>query len=174
MLDESGDFEPVCPGFESRASHDFFFFFFVDFLIYFLCFFFVIIITVQICKFNITVSSQFLLLYYSLWCPGLQRLQRFDSPSRKTTNIWISLGKLQDIYFPPSWNSPKIFKDGSTFLDCFGGMNPCLINEYNEWVSFSVLIRTVLWYRISSVRRHVFCCWVFFPSKTIPKNLDPS
>ena len=43
----------------------------------FLCFF-VIIITVQICKFNITVSTQFLLLYYSLWCPGLQRLQRFD------------------------------------------------------------------------------------------------
>ena len=40
--------------------------------------FFVIIITVQICKFNITVSTQFLLLYYSLWCPGLQRLQRFD------------------------------------------------------------------------------------------------
>ena len=41
-------------------------------------FFFIIIITVQICKFNITVSTQFLLLYYSLWCPGLQRLQRFD------------------------------------------------------------------------------------------------
>ena len=40
--------------------------------------FFVIIITVQICKFNITVSTQFLLLNYSLWCPGLQRLQRFD------------------------------------------------------------------------------------------------
>ena len=32
----------------------------------------------QICKFNITVSTQFLQLYYSLWCPGLQRLQRFD------------------------------------------------------------------------------------------------
>ena len=41
-------------------------------------FFFVIIITVQIWKFNITVSTQFLLLYYSLWCPGPQRLQRFD------------------------------------------------------------------------------------------------
>ena len=41
-------------------------------------FFFIIIITVQICKFNITVSTQFLQLYYSLWCPGLQRLQRFD------------------------------------------------------------------------------------------------
>ena len=41
-------------------------------------FFFVIIITVQICKLNITVSTQFLLLYYSLWCPGLQRLDFFQ------------------------------------------------------------------------------------------------
>ena len=56
------DFEPMYPGFESRESH-----------VFFLFFFFVIIITVQICKFNITVSTQFLLLYYSLWCPGLQR-----------------------------------------------------------------------------------------------------
>ena len=46
------DFEPMCPGFESRELHDFFLS--------------VIIITVQICKFNITVSTQFLLLYYSL------------------------------------------------------------------------------------------------------------
>ena len=60
-------------GFESRESHDFFF-------LLFIYFFFVIIITVQICKFNITVSTQFLLLYYSLWCPGLQRLQRFHLP----------------------------------------------------------------------------------------------
>ena len=30
------------------------------------------------CKFNITVSTQILLLYYPLWCPGLQRRQRFD------------------------------------------------------------------------------------------------
>ena len=44
-------------------------------------FFLVIIITVRICKFNITVYTQFLLLYYSLWCPGLQRLQRFDYTS---------------------------------------------------------------------------------------------
>ena len=48
---------------------DFFFsfFFFFDFFIYFflLCFF-IIIITVQICKFNITVYTQFLQLYYSL------------------------------------------------------------------------------------------------------------
>ena len=28
--------------------------------------------------FNITVSTQILLLYYPLWCPGLQRLQRFN------------------------------------------------------------------------------------------------
>ena len=40
--------------------------------------FFVIIITVKICKFNITVSTQILLLYYPLWCPGLQRLQCCD------------------------------------------------------------------------------------------------
>ena len=44
-----------------------FFFFFFDFFIYsFFMFFFIIIITVQICKFNITVSTQFLRLYYSL------------------------------------------------------------------------------------------------------------
>ena len=43
------DFEPMCPGFESRESHDFFFV--VVFYV-----FFVIIITVQICKFNITTG----------------------------------------------------------------------------------------------------------------------
>ena len=53
VVDVLVDFEPICPGFESQKSHDF-------------CFFFVIIITVQICKFNITVSTQVLLLYYSL------------------------------------------------------------------------------------------------------------
>ena len=39
-MDVFGDFEPMCPGFESRVSHDFFFFFF-DFLMYlfFLSFF---------------------------------------------------------------------------------------------------------------------------------------
>ena len=55
------DFEPMYSGFESRESHDFFLSFFV------------IIITVQIRKFNITVSAQILLLYYPLWCPGRQR-----------------------------------------------------------------------------------------------------
>ena len=50
------DFESMYPGFESRASHEFL-------SIYY---FFVIIITVQICKFNITVSTQILLLYYPL------------------------------------------------------------------------------------------------------------
>ena len=69
VVDVLVDLKPICPRFESRESHDFFIFF---------MFFFVIIITVQICKFNITVSTQFLLLYYSLWYPGLQRLQRFD------------------------------------------------------------------------------------------------
>ena len=49
-----------------------FYYFFLFFM------FFVIIITVQICKFNITVFTEILLLYYPLWCPGLQRLQRFD------------------------------------------------------------------------------------------------
>ena len=58
---------------------DFFFFFLIFLFIIFFYVFFIIIITVQICKFNITVSTQFLQLYYSLWCPGLQRLQRFDS-----------------------------------------------------------------------------------------------
>ena len=57
------DFGPMCPGFESRESHDFFFLFF---LILFFNVFFVIIITVQICKFNITglysVSPTLLLL----------------------------------------------------------------------------------------------------------------
>ena len=84
-MDMIGDLEPMCPGFESRGWYDFFFFFFLDFFYVFIffffvffCLFFVIIITVQIGKFNITVSTQFLLLYYSLWCPGLQRLQRFD------------------------------------------------------------------------------------------------
>ena len=45
-MDTLVDFEPIYPGFESRY------------------------------KFNITVSTQILLLYYPLWCPGLQR---FDS-----------------------------------------------------------------------------------------------
>ena len=54
-------------------------FFIFFFLVYFfLGFSFVIITTGQICKFNITISTQILLLYYPLWCPGLQRLQLFD------------------------------------------------------------------------------------------------
>ena len=53
------DFEPMGPGFESRKSHNFIFFFFSFIYFCFLLFFFVIIITVQICKFNITVSTQF-------------------------------------------------------------------------------------------------------------------
>ena len=72
-MDVIGDFEPMCPGFESRDGmiFFFFFFFFLDFFfmflfLFFFCLFFVIIITVQIGKFNITVSTQFLLLYYSL------------------------------------------------------------------------------------------------------------
>ena len=40
-----------------------FFFFFLIFLLFSFMFFFIIIITVQICKFNITVSTQFLQLY---------------------------------------------------------------------------------------------------------------
>ena len=74
-MDVEVDFEPMSLGFESRESH--IFLWFINLFIYFM-FFLVIFITVQICKFNITVSTQFLLLYYSLWCPGLQRLQRFD------------------------------------------------------------------------------------------------
>ena len=60
------DFEPMCPGFEPRESPDFFLFIYFFYVFFFFFFFFVIIITVQICKFNITVSTQFLLLYYSL------------------------------------------------------------------------------------------------------------
>ena len=45
----------------------------------------------QICKFNITVSTQFLQLYYSLWCPGLQRLQRFDFTKGKNTHGQMQL-----------------------------------------------------------------------------------
>ena len=62
VVDIEVDFEPMSPGFETRESHDFFF---IDFF-YVFFFFFVIIITVQICKFNITVSTHVLLLYYSL------------------------------------------------------------------------------------------------------------
>ena len=68
------DFEPMYPGFESRASHEIF----IIIIIFFFMFFLVIFITVQICKFNIAVSTQILLLYHPLWCPGRQRLQRFD------------------------------------------------------------------------------------------------
>ena len=71
---------PPCPGFESRESHDFFFFFFFEFFIHFLLFFFYVVFLSLLlqCKFDITVSTQFLLLYYLLCCPGLLRLQRFD------------------------------------------------------------------------------------------------
>ena len=70
VVDILVDCEPMYPGFESRESYDFFFFFliffffFFDFFFFYVIFFFVIIITVQICKFNITVSTQYLLLYY--------------------------------------------------------------------------------------------------------------
>ena len=55
------DFEPMYPGFESLESNGYFFFFFFfrgggGGYIFFMVFF-VIIITVQICKFNITVYS---------------------------------------------------------------------------------------------------------------------
>ena len=58
------DFEPMYPGFESRESHVFIYLIFFFLCFFFFFFFFVIIITVQICKFNITVSTQFLLLDY--------------------------------------------------------------------------------------------------------------
>ena len=65
---------PCIPGSNLGNRMNIFFIIFFNFL----CFFFVIITTVQICKFNITLSTQILLLYYHLWCPGLQRLQRFN------------------------------------------------------------------------------------------------
>ena len=78
VVDLVVEFESMRPGFETWVLHDFFFFFFALFIYLSFYAIFLIIITVQICKFNITVSTQFLLLYYSLLCPGLQRLQRFD------------------------------------------------------------------------------------------------
>ena len=57
VVDILVEFEPMYTGFESRESHNFFLLFF---------FFVIIIIIVQICKFNITVSTQILLLYYPL------------------------------------------------------------------------------------------------------------
>ena len=42
------------------------------------CIFFFYLTLLLQCKFSITVSTQIILLYYPLWCPGLQRLQRFD------------------------------------------------------------------------------------------------
>ena len=65
MVDVLLNLEPMGPGFESRESHDFFFFLLIFFIDFFMVFF-VIIVTVQICKFNITVSTEFLLLYYFL------------------------------------------------------------------------------------------------------------
>ena len=64
MVDVLLDLDPMGPGFECREPHDFFSFFIFFLFIFYV--FFVIIITVQICKFNITVSTQFFLLYYSL------------------------------------------------------------------------------------------------------------
>ena len=90
VVDILVDFGPMCPGFESRESHDFFYLF----IYLFFMFFFVIIITVQICKFNNTVATQFLLLYYSLWCPGLQRLQRFDFFLRSEFSVNLKQIKL--------------------------------------------------------------------------------
>ena len=49
------DLESMGPGFESRDPHDFFFHVFFFFFFFFL----VINTTVLICKFNITVSTQF-------------------------------------------------------------------------------------------------------------------
>ena len=71
VVDILVDFEPMYPGFESRESYDFFFHFFY-------VFFLSLLLQCKFAIFSITVSSQILLLYYPLWCPGLQRLQRFD------------------------------------------------------------------------------------------------
>ena len=92
VVDVLVDFVPRCSKLGNRMI--FFFFFFRYFLC---CFFFVIIITVQICKFNITVSTQILLLYYPLWCPGLQRLQRSD--------FWIGIVACIDMLRGKYWRS---------------------------------------------------------------------
>ena len=52
--------------------------------------------------FNITVSTQILLLFYPLWCPGLQCLQRFDytcipkTYSRMTETKQTNISKAKD------------------------------------------------------------------------------
>ena len=59
VVDIEVAYEPMSPGFESRELHDFYLFIHYFFFYFFICFmfFFVIIITVQIYKFNITVST---------------------------------------------------------------------------------------------------------------------
>ena len=59
----------------------------------------------QICKFNITVSTQFLQLYYSFWCPGLQRLQRFDFYFYFLLGceVWGKKGQIQDFGSKIHW-----------------------------------------------------------------------
>ena len=58
------DFEPMCPGFESRESHDFFFFFFLIFLFIYLFMFFFLSLLLQ-CKFaNSTLLSLLSFSYF--------------------------------------------------------------------------------------------------------------
>ena len=87
-MDVFGDLNPCAPG--SNLGDGMIFFLFFNVFIFF-CLCFVIIITVQICKFNITVSTQFLLLNYSLWRPGLQRLQRFDFTNAVASSIVLQI-----------------------------------------------------------------------------------
>ena len=60
-MDMFGDLEPMCPGFESRESHDFFFFFFLIYL-FFLMFFLSLLLQ---CKFtNSTLLSLLSFSYF--------------------------------------------------------------------------------------------------------------
>ena len=90
----------MCPGFKSRETHDFFFFF----MSFFFMSFFVIIITVQICKFNITVSTQFLLVKgnslndFILAFTDFPLLRVLNPVWRKTRNKMSVLGSPETIH----------------------------------------------------------------------------
>ena len=75
------------PGFKSQESHDFYYYYYYYY--YFFFFFDFFGHYYYSAKFQIhSVSTQILLLYYPLWCPGLQRLQRFDFFFDSSSNLY--------------------------------------------------------------------------------------
>ena len=64
-MDVFGDFEPMCPGFESRRWHNFFFYFFFYFLMYMYLFFCLFLSLLLQCKFaNSTLLSLLSFSYF--------------------------------------------------------------------------------------------------------------